>query len=68
MTPYRTVDIEARRQAAIREAKRVRDALDGSERFHCIARHPWTRQFQIGSSQEIIDAIDACLRELEATT
>ena len=28
MTPYRTVDIEARRQAAVREAKRVRDALD----------------------------------------
>jgi len=65
--PYREVDAAARRRAAIREAARVRDALDGSDRFFCVARHPTTRQFQIGSSQEIIDAIDGCLRELEAS-
>ena len=72
MNPYREVDVQARREAAIREARRVRDALDGSprrpwrDRFYCVARHPVTRQCLIGSSQEIIDAIDGCLRELES--
>jgi hypothetical protein len=53
---YREVDPVHRRHAVIIEARRIRDALEARSRFYNIG--------QIGSSQEIIDALTACLQEL----
>jgi hypothetical protein len=58
MSPYREVDQAYRRQAAINEACRVRDALSAAPCFYNIAHG------QIGSSQEIIDALTRCIAEL----
>lgn len=56
-SPYRHVDHAARRRAAIAEARRVRDALASAPRFYNVAG-------SLGSSQEIVDALTACIEEL----
>jgi hypothetical protein len=47
----------------VAEAARVRDALRDTERFYNVARVP-TGRFLIQSSQEIVDALTACIEEL----
>lgn len=58
MNPYREPDYVHRRESAIREGRRIRDALDNSPRIGNIAG-------KIGSSQEIIDALTDLLELVE---
>ncbi|HSX22408.1 MAG TPA: hypothetical protein VLE97_06485 [Gaiellaceae bacterium] len=55
--PYRQIDLDHRRRAAVAKAVRVRDALARAPHFYNVAA-------SLGSSQEIIDALTACVEEL----
>ena len=55
--PYRQPDRDHQRRSVVSEARRVRDALARAPRFHNVAG-------VIGSSQEIVDALTACIQEL----
>ena len=57
--PFRQVDAAHRRRAAIREARRVRDALASRPVFGCVAG-------VLRSSQEIVDALTTCIQEMES--
>lgn len=57
--PYRQIDRDHRRRTVVAEARRVRDALARAPRFYNVAG-------SLGSSQEIIDALAACVEELAA--
>lgn len=56
--PYRQIDRSSSRQAAIMEARRVRDALLSDHTFYNIGNG------KIRSSDDIADALDRCIDEL----
>lgn len=64
-SPYRTIDREHRRSTLIAEACRIRDTLNAVPRYYNIANK--RRTLVIGSSQEIIDVLTACIEELSAS-
>jgi hypothetical protein len=60
-SPYRQPGACDQRAVVIAEARRVRDALATSPRFHNIGGG-------LSSSQEIVDALNGCLHELMSST
>ena len=57
--PYRHVDHDSSRRQTLHKAIRIRDALAGSPTTHNMANG------QIASSREIVDALTACIHELD---